>query len=507
MSVLFRNVRVFFHDLAEGATGETNVLVEGNTISAIGSQAATLAPTDAKIIEGKGDLLIPGLINAHFHSPVNHMKGMLPSLPLEIFMLYESPDFEQLRPTPREAYVRTMLAAMEMLRNGTTAVQDDAFFVPHPTPEIIDAVMQAYSDVGIRATVALDQPELAQLEKLPFLRDLLPESMRAELANPPAFGRAELLECYRHLIDSWHGKDGGRLSAAVSCSAPQRVSTEYMGELDQLSRTHDLPFYAHMLETKLQRVLSNEQSRFAGRSLVRYTADLGFLSERMNVIHAIWMDDADYDLIAKAGASVAHNPISNLRLGSGVMPFRRLRDRGINICLGTDEAIADDAVNMWSVIKMAGLIHNIGGPDHNSWPAASEILDCLFKGGANAMRRGGDLGSIAPGKLADLALVNLDTAAFTPLNDVHRQMVYCENGSSVRLTMVAGRVVFDGDRLTNVDEAALRTEAREIFRERQGALAAARLEADRWLPYYQKMVSTAATRDVGMNRWLGYARQ
>jgi 5-methylthioadenosine/S-adenosylhomocysteine deaminase len=227
----------------------------------------------------------------------------------------------------------------------------------------------------------------------------------------------------------------------------------------------------------------------------------------MNVIHAIWMDDADYDLIAKAGASVAHNPISNLRLGSGVMPFRRLRDRGINICLGTDEAIADDAVNMWSVIKMAGLIHNIGGPDHNSWPAASEILDCLFKGGANAMRRGGDLGSVAPGKLADLALVNLDTAAFTPLNDVHRQMVYCENGSSVRLTMVAGRVVFDGDRLTNVDEAALRTEAREIFRERQGALAAARLEADRWLPYYQKMVSTAATRDVGMNRWLGYARQ
>jgi 5-methylthioadenosine/S-adenosylhomocysteine deaminase len=262
-----------------------------------------------------------------------------------------------------------------------------------------------------------------------------------------------------------------------------------------------------MLETKLQRVLSEEQPRFAGRSLVRYTADLGFLSDRMNVIHAIWMDDADYDLIAEAGASVAHNPISNLRLGSGVMPFRKLRDRGINICLGTDEAIADDAVNMWAVIKFAGLIHNIASPDYSRWPDAPEILDCLFTGGARAMRRGESLGSIEPGKLADLALVNLDSAGFTPLNNIHRQMVYCENGSSVRMTMVAGRIVYDTDRVTTVDERALRSEAREIFRERASALAAARSEASRWLPYYQQMVAKASARDIGMNRWLGYAGQ
>jgi 5-methylthioadenosine/S-adenosylhomocysteine deaminase len=260
-----------------------------------------------------------------------------------------------------------------------------------------------------------------------------------------------------------------------------------------------------MLETKLQRVLAHEQPRFAGRSLVRYTADLGFLSERMNVIHAIWMDDADYDLIADAGACVAHNPISNLRLGSGVMPFRRLRERDIPICLGTDEAIADDAVNMWGVVKMAGLIHNIGGPDHKSWPSASEILDCLFRGGATAMRQADRLGTIEPGNWADLALIDLDTAPFTPLNDVHRQMVYCESGSSVRLTMVAGRILFEDNRLTSVDETALRAEAREIFERRRGALIAARLEAGRWLVHYEAMVSRAAQRDVGMNRWLGYA--
>lgn len=202
MSVLFQNVRVYDDNLSDGASAPTSVLVIGDRIAAIDPDLSAATPPDAHIIEGRGDLLVPGLINAHFHSPVNHMKGMLPSLPLEIFMLYESPDLEALRPSPREAYVRTMLAAMEMLKTGTTSVQDDAFFVPHPAPDVIDAVMQAYRDVGIRATVALDQPELAELDKLPFLAELLSDAMLAELANPPAFGRERLLDSYRHLIDT-----------------------------------------------------------------------------------------------------------------------------------------------------------------------------------------------------------------------------------------------------------------------------------------------------------------
>ncbi len=504
MSLLFRSVRVFARELPGGSTEPTDVLVVGDRVRAIGAQAARLAPPDARVVPGGGHhLLMPGLINGHFHSPVNHMKGALPSLPLELFMLYESPALDALKPSPREAYLRTMLAAVEMLRAGTTAVQDDAFFVPHPTPEIVDAVMGAYRDVGIRATVALDQPELPELDKLPFLADLLPSDMRAELAAPPAFGRADLLDAVRHLIDTWHGAAGGRLGAAVSVSAPQRVSPDYFAELDALSRRHGLPLYAHMLETKLQRVLKDEQPRFGGRSLVRYTADLGLLSERMNVIHAVWVDGDDLDLIAASGATVAHNPISNLRLGSGVMPFRALRERGIPICLGTDEAIADDAVNMWGVAKTAGLIHNIADPDPDRWPSAGEVLECLFEGGARAMSKGRDLGAVAEGRLADLALIDLHTLPFTPLNDLPRQLVYCENGSSVRMTVVAGEVVFDGDRVVTVDETALLAEARALFTRRQPALHEARRQADRWLPAYRAMVARAAARDVGMDRWVG----
>ncbi|MFT0861855.1 amidohydrolase family protein [Ancylobacter sp. G4_0304] len=503
MSTLFRGVHLLELDGDRGMSPATDVLVAGERIAAVGPDAAALAPADARVIDGHGKLLMPGLINAHFHSPVNHMKGRLDSLPLEIFMLYESPALEALRPTPREAYIRTQLACAEMLKTGVTAVQDDAFFIPEPTADIIDAVMQAYADSGIRVSLALDEPNLPELDKLPFLKELLPADLRAELAKPRAFGMESLLGMYHHLISRWHGAENGRLRAAVSCSAPQRVSIDYFHALDDLSRRHGLPFYAHMLETKLQRVLGHE--RFDGRSLIRYVSDLGLLSSRMNIIHAIWVDEDDLDRIARAGSVIAHNPISNLRLGSGVMPFRAIRKRGIPICLGTDEAIADDAVNMWAVAKMAGLIHNIAGPDYESWPHAREILDGLLRGGARAMGLQDELGLIAPGRLADLTLVDLDTLAFSPLNDLHRQLVYCENGSSVVLTMVAGRIVFDDGRLTTLDEPALRAEARELFAARAPALRTAAQAAERLLPFYRAMYAKAAASDVGMNRWVGDA--
>ena len=128
-----------------------------------------------------------------------------------------------------------------------------------------------------------------------------------------------LLSCYRHLLSRWHDRAGGRLRAAVSCSAPQRVTRDYFEALDDLSRRDNLPFYMHILETRLQRVLGQEN--FGGRSLIQYVQQMGLLTERLNIIHGIWIDETDMDLIADAGSVVAHNPISNLRLGSGIMPF------------------------------------------------------------------------------------------------------------------------------------------------------------------------------------------
>jgi 5-methylthioadenosine/S-adenosylhomocysteine deaminase len=499
---LIVGARLLTFDPARADIAAADILIEGQKIVAIGHDLAD--PGDASIerIEGHGHLVMPGLINAHLHSPANFMKGALDSLPLEIFMLYEVPALDA-PVEPRAAYVRTMLGAIEMLKGGVTSVQDDAFFIPLPSIGEVDAVMSAYRDSGMRANVALDQPNLPEGDKLPFLTDIVPWELQQRLRRPAAMPMEALLEHYDHLISIWHGAAEGRLGAAVSCSAPQRVTESYFRALDALSARHDLPFYIHMLETRLQRVFGNV--KWGGRSLIRYVDELGLLSERMNVIHAVWVDDDDIGLLARSGAHVIHNPISNLRLGSGIMPFRRPRDAGVPIAIATDEAIADDAINLWSASKFAGLVHNIGDADFDHWPKAAEILECLIAGGARSMRRGAEIGRIAPGYQADLIMLDLDTIPFTPLNDLARQLVYCDPGSALRMTMVAGEIVVRDGRMLTVDEPKLRAEARAI-----AAAEAPRRQrideiASEWLPHYRAMYRAMLQHDVGMNRWVGDA--
>jgi 5-methylthioadenosine/S-adenosylhomocysteine deaminase len=220
------------------------------------------------------------------------------------------------------------------------------------------------------------------------------------------------------------------------------------------------------------------------------------------VIHAIWVDERDVELLAASGCTVAHNPVCNLRLGSGVMPYYLLRAAGVPICLGSDEMSTDDTANMWFVAKTAALVQTLGSPEYRDWPQAPELLRALTRGGARAMRRAGRLGQLAPGSAADLVLLDLDTSAFTPLNDLRRQLIYCEDGSSVRYTIVDGHVVYENGRVASVDEKALRAEARELMNGYRETLARADREAGRLAPYYRRMYLEAASREVGLARLL-----
>jgi 5-methylthioadenosine/S-adenosylhomocysteine deaminase len=499
MAILIRNARVLTLDDHDTEHPRVDILVRGTTIAAVGPQLPVSPDEpDLRVIEAEGLLAMPGLVNGHVHSPGSFLKGALEDLPLELFMLYQVPPFSDTPPDPRLTYVRTMLGILEMLKLGVTTVHDDPYYVPAPIPEAIDGLMRAYADSGMRATVTLDQPNVVEYEKYPFLPDLLPEPLRRRMAEAPRMNARELLALYRHLVGRWHGACGGRLRAAVSCSAPQRVTVDYFEGLAELSRRHDLPFDLHVLETKLQRVLGEVKY---GKSLVRYVADLGLLDERMVVIHAVWVDEADMELLARAGSSVAHNPVCNLKLGSGLMPFRRLREHGINVCLGSDEAASDDTANMWGVAKLAALVHRITDPEYERWPTAPEVLRALIRGGARAMRMDRTVGVLAPGYDADLILLDLNTLAFTPLNDLRRQLVFCETGTSVVLTMVAGRVVAERGRVLTVDEEAIKAEARALLPAYREELARTANAARELMPHYGEMYRRAAAHDVGFTRW------
>jgi 5-methylthioadenosine/S-adenosylhomocysteine deaminase len=198
---------------------------------------------------------------------------------------------------------------------------------------------------------------------------------------------------------------------------------------------------------------------------------------------------------------VAHNPVCNLKLGSGIMPFGKMRERGIPIALGSDERAADDSTDMWAVAKMASLIHRVTDPDYERRPWPDEILKCLTQGGGCGMRQQ-SIGHLAPGQQADLILLDLDSLAFTPLNDVRRQLVYCANVSSVTMTMVAGRVVVDHGKIITVDETAIKHEIQDRMPAVQRQLAATAVAADRLEPYYREMYQRTVAINVGFTRWL-----
>lgn len=496
MKTLIRNAHVLTLDAEDREYARADILVDGDRIVAIGTDLP--GADDARIIDAAGKLAMPGLINGHFHSQANMLAGALANRPLELFMLFEVPPGGMAEPDPRLVYLTTMLGAIEMLKCGVTAVHDDAFHNPYPTQSSCSALMQAYADSGLRATVAINHQNLVEYDKLPFLAEILPAEILAEMDRAPRATTQEMVDLYRWYHTTWHGAENGRLRIAVSNSAPQRVSEDYFALLSQFSQAHDLPFNIHMLETKTQRVFGE---RKWGKSLIRHVHDLGHLDERVMVIHAIWVDDDDIALMANAGCVVAHNPICNLKLGSGIMPFRKIRDAGIPVALGSDEKAADDSTDMWAVAKMASLVHRVTDPEYLRWPEPREILDCVMRGGARGMRQP-DIGSLEAGKQADLILLDLDHLAFTPRNDIRNQLVYCANGSAVTMTMVAGRVVAEQGRVLTVDEAAIKAEIRERTPALHRELAATAAAAEKLEPYYREMYRRAAATDVGFSRWL-----
>jgi 5-methylthioadenosine/S-adenosylhomocysteine deaminase len=499
MSYLFQQVHVLTMDATGNEHAEADVRISQDLIAEIAQHLEPLP--GERVIDGRGKLLMPGLINGHFHSPGSFNKGALNDMPLELFMLYEVPPFDCPPTSPRMHYLRTLLGAMEMLKSGVTAVHDDPFYVPVVNEELTDATMRAYQDSGMRATVSINMPNVLEYKKYPFLYELLPEEFRARMAAAVPMSGEDLLAIYRAFIAKWHGAAGGRLRAAVSCSALQRVTVDYLQGLSALSAQHDLPFNMHILETRLQRVLGQVSY---GQSFVQYADAQGALNERAQVIHAIWVTEEDMDLLAASGCSIAHNPLCNLKLGSGIMPFRKLKERGINICLGSDEMCSDDAVNMWSVAKFGGLVHKITETDYRRWPTAEEILRCATLHGARAMRQEAVTGSIEVGKAADLLLIDLGTLAFTPLNDIRRQLVFCENGSSVRLVMVAGKIVVENGTLLSVDEEAIKTEIRASWPEYQAQLRQVDFWARRLEPIYLRMYERCLEEPVPVQRALRY---
>jgi guanine deaminase len=192
---------------------------------------------------------------------------------------------------------------------------------------------------------------------------------------------------------------------------------------------------------------------------VAHLAQLGLLSPSFSVAHAIWVSDADIDLLAAAGVTAIHNPMSNLRLGSGIAPLRRMLERGLHVGLGTDGANTSDTQNLFEAMRLAAGLSRVVDADEARWIGGSEVLRMATTGSARALGLDVQVGRIAAGCAADLVLLDLSQPVYVPLRDTTRQLVHGENGSAVDRVLVGGRLVVDRGRVLTVDEAALRHRA------------------------------------------------
>jgi 5-methylthioadenosine/S-adenosylhomocysteine deaminase len=449
---IIRNGRLI--DVRRRETVPADILIERDAILTIGPPGME-GPPDAVLVDASDRAMMPGLVNGHVHGHGTLAKGLVEDRwPLELF-LNAMPGMAGNR-TLEDKYLNGLLAAVEMIRKGCTACYDLFFEFPMPSRDGITALGRAYQDVGVRAVIAPMVADKTLYQAYPGLVDAVPDPLRTEvLAFQLAPGEASANAAEAVFADWPFDRD--RIRPAIAPTIPLHCSDEFLVRCRDLARAYDLPLQTHLAETKAQAVVG---LRKYGRTLTAHLESLGMLGPHLSAAHAIWLDQDDLGRLADNGSSVVHAPVSNMRFGSGLAHLRPMLDRGINVGIATDAANSSDQLNMFESTRLAALISRVQTADFRRWLGADEVLHMATIGSAQAMGFGGVIGRIAPGYKADIVFLDLGHINYVPCHDMVGQIVFTENGAAVDSVMIAGRMVLDRGRLTTIDEAKLRRDAR-----------------------------------------------
>jgi 5-methylthioadenosine/S-adenosylhomocysteine deaminase len=497
---------------AGAAPGVSDIHVRDGRIAAIAdpkANGATAIAPGTKVVDGANKLVIPGLINAHYHSHDVLSRGMFEDIPLEVWIALAI--LPPTRLTAREVRLRTLVGALECLLNGITTVQDMVGCGPG-AEEHVTAMIQAYEGAGIRCVLGLQVGNRPAIDCLPGIRDTLPSSLHHLLSGqaPDVARILDFVAAPLRTLRSPQASDerprlsrrvSPRLSWAIAPGSPQRCTFDLLSGLGSLAESFDLPIVTHVNESKLQVFLARELYSNYGGSVLDYLAAAGLLTDRLCMAHGIWFSDDEIARIAGTGAAVATNPTSNLKLKNGVAPLRRLRHAGVPIALGCDNTSAGDAQNMFEAMKL--ICHlNAGKGTAASTLSAQEAFAIATQGGARALGLDDEIGTIEVGKAADLALLDLSDPAYLPLNDAIRQIVFSENGRGVHTVIVDGEIVVENRRATRIDQADLLAEIAELaprYAKDSRAHAARMAPA---LPYVGDVVRRWGDAPLDFDRWL-----
>ena len=421
--------KVLTMDAEETVIEDGAVAVAGDTIVAVGEHCALTARfPEARQLGLPHGLVMPGLVNTHTHAAMSCFRGLADDLPLMTWLTdYIFPAEAQLN--EEIVYQSSLLSCAEMIRSGTTSFCDMYLFAP--------AVARATVEAGMRGWIG------------EVLYDF-PSPSYGELENGFAL-LEELFAQYRH---------HQLITITVDPHAVYTCSPELLARLKAVAERHDAAYVIHLSETKDE--VASCVERYGLRP-VEHLERLGLLDSRVVANHCVELSEEEIELLARRGVRVAHCPESNMKLASGVAPVVELLAGGVAVGLGTDGAASRNDVDLFGEMDTCAKVHKVHRLDPTVMGART-VLSMATTGGAAVLGASGEIGSLEPGKKADLIVLDLDQPHLTPLYNIPSHLVYAARGSDVCHSVINGQVVMQNRRLLTMDEEALLAQMNQLGR-------------------------------------------
>ncbi len=411
--------------LAESIEKRYDLAIESKRITEI-SESPIVADVGDEIIDGQGNLLIPGFYNSHGHSAMTALRGYADDLPLRRWL------FEKIFPAEDKLNAKvvrtaTSLAIAEMIASGTVSFSDMYFFMDETANAVIGS--------GIKANLCRG----------------FTSGEDTDMSTDIRFAES------KRLISDFNGYDDGRVIAEMCVHAEYTNAEHPVRTVAEYAKENGLGIQIHLSETLSEH---NECIERHGMTPTEWFYGLGLFDVPVTAAHCVYLTDGDIAKLAARGASVAHCPISNLKLGSGVLPVEKLLKAGVNVALGTDGASSNNRLDMLRELQTAAILHKGVNTDPTVMPATS-VLKMATRNGATAQRRD-DCGEIKVGNRADLVLINCDVPHNLPLYDPYSMIVYSAISTDVLMTMVDGRVLYQNGEYKTLDIEKIKAEARTL---------------------------------------------
>ena len=390
--------------------------VSGNKIAFVG-ESIPENTTASRVIDCSGGILMPGLVNTHAHTAMCIMRGYADDYTLQDWLFKKVFPAEE-RLDERAIVAGARLGFAEMFRTGTTSVSDMYFYQPSVARLAVECGMRASLS---NAVIALD----------------------ADSYNPD--NDRAICETYK-LIENWHNAADGLIRADVSIHAEYTSAPKIWRFVEDIAKKNDIVMHTHVSETQKDHL---ECKAKYGLTPVQVMHREGMFTVKTLAAHCVWVEEADMQILSDCGVSVAHNPVSNLKLASGIADINALLDYGVNISLGTDGCCSNYSHDMFEELKLSALLAKYRSGDASTLPAY-QALKFATVNGAKAQGRE-NLGMLKEGYCADMILLDSEALSLVPSYDVISSVVYGANGRDVVLTMINGRIVYDHGVFPTID--------------------------------------------------------